>query len=479
MEEETFSATAGRLAHLLNITFGPHGRAALVGQSSPRQLSVTRSGPQLINLFKGCHPLLDVILKDVEEAREVWGEGSKRCLLAILALLPLLEERRQALSDLSRAACLWEEELSQGTEAEFEDKETLREQVDAVVVTSLKSSFPASVATQLSSLLSDHLSQVTRANSGTYLINVVHNLARELPHNLVQLHRASLASSFSGKGTLLQAGLSKPTSLLSHTMRGGVSVRLVTLAEEEPEEAIFSLEEGGMGVVSAAAWERVGRDVDRLVRAKVQLLVFGKGLPEYWKQRLALQDVAVVERAGSEEVLSLGRALRVTPWSPGTKPSSASIATAKVLPIELGEQLALCLEPEGVSLHHLVVAAPTQQLAAAYSGALQAALRCAALLTDHRLRGKLGVGPRLETVGKQGGSRVLLQLARVGLWGCQGEFVGAEPACLEERLVACALSTLQRVARVEMVVPCKRIARVATRGKATRVGRGDESDDEN
>ena len=35
------------------------------------------------------------------------------------------------------------------------------------------------------------------------------------------------------------------------------------------------------------------------------------------------------------------------------------------------------------------------------------------------------------------------------------------------------------VARVEMVVPCKRIAELATRRKATRVGRGDESDDEN
>ena len=476
MEEESFSATVARLACLLNITFGPSGRAALVAQSSPRQLSVTRSGTQLINLFKGCHPLLDMILKDVEEAREVLGEGSKRYLLAILALLPLLGERRQAISELSRAARLWEEELAQGREAEFGDKDTLRDEVDAVIATSLKSSFPLTVATKLSSLLSNHINQVTMANSGSCLITEVESLARELPHNLVQLHRASLASSFSGEGALLQAALSKPTSVLSHTMRGGVSVRLVLLAEEEPEEAIFSLEEEGMGVVSAAAWERVGREVERLVRAKVQLLVFGKALPEYWKQRLALQDVAVVERAGSEEVLSLGRALRVTPWSPGTKPSAASIATAKVLPIELGEQLALCLEAEGISLHHLVVAAPTPQLAAAYSDALQAALRCAALLTDRRLRGKLGVGPRIETVGKQEGSQLLQQLARVGFWGCQGEFIGTEPACLEERLVACTLSTLQRVARVEMVVPCKRIGGVGSRRKAGRLGRGDESE---
>ena len=477
MEEESFSASVASLARLLNITFGPHGRAALVAQSNPRQLSLTRSGPQLINLFKGCHPLLDVILKDVEEAREVLGEGSKRCLLAILAILPLLKERRQAISELSRAARLWEEELAKGKEAEFGEKDNLREQVDAVVFNSLKSSFPLSVATQLSSLLSKHINQVTRGNSGTCLINQVEILARELPHNLVQLHRASLASSFSGEGTLLQAGLSKPTSVLSHTMRGDVRVRLVILAEEELREAIFSLEEGGMGAVSTAAWQRVGRDVDRLVRAKVQLLVFGKGLPDYLKQRLALHDVAVVERAGNEEVLSLVRALRVTPWSPGSLPSSASIAFAEVRPVELGEQLALCLKPEGISLHHLVVAAPTAQLAAAYSTALQAALRCAALLTDRRLRGVLGVRTRMETVGKQEGSQLLLQLARVGLWGCQGEF-GAEPACLEERLVACALSTLQRVARVEMVVPCKRIGAVATRRKAKRVGRGDESDDD-
>ena len=69
-------------------------------------------------------------------------------------------------------------------------------------------------------------------------------------------------------------------------------------------------------------------------------------------------------------------------------------------------------------------------------------------------------------------------MARVGLWGCQGEFGGTEPACLEERLVTCMLSTLQRVARVEKVVPCKRITLLATRRKAKRVGRGDESDND-
>ena len=477
MEEESFSASVAKLASLLNITFGPHGRAALVAESSPRQLSLTRSGPQLINLFKGCHPLLDVILKDVEEAREFLGEGSKRCLLAIIGLLPLLGERRQAISELGKAVRLWEEWLAQGKASESGDMDISEEQVDAVVLTSLKSSFPLNVATQLASLLSNHIKQVTKASNASCLISEVANLSRELPNSLVQLHRASLASSFTGEGTLLQAGLSKPTSVLSHTKGEGVRVRLVILAEEEPEEAIFSLEEGGMGAVSTAAWERVGRNVDLLVREKVQLLVFGRGLPEYWKQRLALQDIGVVERAGNEEVVSLGRALRVTPWSPGTKPTSASIATAKVKSIELGEQLALCLEPETISVHHLVIAAPTPQLAAAYSKALQAALRCAALLTDCRLRGKMGVRLTMETIGIEKGSQVLIQLARTGLWGCQGES-GAEPACLEERLVACVLSTLQRVARVEVVVPCRRIGGLATFRRARRVGRGDESDED-
>ena len=236
-EEESFSASVAKLASLLKITFGPQGRSALVGQSSPRQLSVTKSGPQLINLFKGCHPLLDVILKDVEETREMWGEGSKRCLLAILALLHLLGEKRQAISELSRAARLWEDELAEGTEAEFEDKGTLREEVDAVIATSLKSSFPLIVATQLSSILSNHINQVTRASSDTCLINEVEILARDLPHNLVQLHRANLASSFSGKGFLLQAALSKPTPLLSHTMRKGVSVS--TPPPERPQPQVY------------------------------------------------------------------------------------------------------------------------------------------------------------------------------------------------------------------------------------------------
>ena len=94
MEEEDFSTIFADLVTLLKTTTGPQGRGALVSQGSPRQLSLTRSGPELINLFKGCHPLLDLILKDVLEARESLGEGSKRCLLTIQALLPLLGERR-------------------------------------------------------------------------------------------------------------------------------------------------------------------------------------------------------------------------------------------------------------------------------------------------------------------------------------------------------------------------------------------------
>ena len=82
-----------------------------------------------------------------------------------------------------------------------------------------------------------------------------------------------------------------------------------------------------------------------------------------------------------------------------------------------------------------------------------------------------------ETIGIEKGSQVLIQLARIGLWGCQGES-GAEPACLEERLVACVLSTLQRVARVEVVVPCRKIGGLATFRRARRVGRGDESDED-
>ena len=474
MDEEDFSTIFADLVALLKITIGPQGQAALVAQGNPRQLSLTRSGPELINQFKGCHPLLDLILKDVLEARESLGEGSKRCLLTIQALLPLLGERRQAIMELGKAARLWEMEVRGDQEAYFEGDVTLREQLDAVVFNSLRSSFPLVVATQLSSLLSHHLDRATRPNR--CLIDEVENLARELPHQVVQVHKASLASSYSGNGTLLQAALSKTTSFLTHNMKEGAIVRLTILSEEKPdEEAILSLEEKGMGAVSSAAWERLGRQVDRLLEANVQLLVYGKMLPERWKQRLALHDVALVERAGNEEVASLGRALRVIPWVPNTTPTLSNIVTARVKPVTLGDQVVLHLESEEILLHHLVIAGPTAQLAASYSKAAQDSLRCAALLADRRLRSKMGVRPKLEALGKEHGSELLLKVARVGLWGC-GEDLGAEPAVLEERLVACVLSTLQRVARIEAIVPC-RAGRVLKR-LDSRVGKREESEEE-
>ena len=473
MDEEDFSNIFADLVALLKITIGPQGRAALVAQGNPRQLSLTRSGPELINLFKGCHPLLDLVLKDVLEARESLGEGSKRYLLTIQALLPLLGERRQAIMELGKAARIWEMEVHRDQEADFEGDEALREQLDAVVFNSLRSSFPLVVATQLSSLLSHHLDRAARPNR--CLIDEVENLVRELPHQVVQVHRASLASSYSGNGTLLQAALSKTTSFLTHNMKEGAVVRLIILSEEEPEEAILSLGEEGMGAVSSAAWERLGRQVDRLLEANVQLLVFGKMLAERWKQRLALHDVALVERAGNEEVASLGRALRVIPWVPNTTPTLANIATVTVKPVMLGEQVVLHLESEEILLHHLVIAGPTAQLAASYSKAAQDSLRCAALLADRRLRSKMGVRPKLEALGKEHGSELLLKVARVGFWGC-GEDLGAEPAVLEERLVACVLSTLQRVARIEAIVPC-RAGRVLKRLDSW-VGKGEESEEE-
>ena len=230
-----------------------------------------------------------------------------------------------------------------------------------------------------------------------------------------------------------------------------------------------------MGAVSSAAWERLGRQINQLLKANVQLLVYGKTLPERWKQRLALHDVALVERAGNEEVASLGRALRVIPWVPNTTPTLSNIVTARVKPVTLGDQVVLHLESEEILLHHLVIAGPTAQLAASYSKAAQDSLRCAALLADRRLRSKMGVRPKLEALGKEHGSELLLKVARVGLWGC-GEDLGAEPAVLEERLVACVLSTLQRVARIEAIVPC-RAGRVLKR-LDSRVGKGEESEEE-
>ena len=64
-----------------------------------------------------------------------------------------------------------------------------------------------------------------------------------------------------GEGILLQAELTGPTGGLSCSRREGAVFKMVVLAEEEQEEATLLLQEGGLGRVSVAAWERAGREV--------------------------------------------------------------------------------------------------------------------------------------------------------------------------------------------------------------------------
>ena len=193
--------------------------------------------------------------------------------------------------------------------------------------------------------------------------------------------------------------------------------------------------------------------MSRLCQAGVSLLVTGTGLGAALSQRLLQGGVATVQRAGREEVQHLCRALPTVPWVLGTAPSAACVITVLARPFDLGGRPALVLVPQGGRApRHLVLAAPSKHLADTYSAALQGALRCAALLAEGGAREGGGVGERLRAVGRREGSEVLEQLGRSQVWGEGGE----EPPAVEERVVGSVLATLQSLARVERMVPCRR-----------------------
>ena len=234
------------------------------------------------------------------------GEGSKRSLLLLSSLLPWLLHRgrgqgwrQQLVAELARARALWQQEVGAGQGGGQEGGlEALREDVRATISSSLGSRLPPVVASQLTSLLWQHICESTDLcespdvceSSAVYesssvcestvpasrpsLLGQVSQLSRSLSDSTVLLYGSSLEDSYTGgdtsgtphvtaagEGVLLQAELTGPTGSLSCSRREGAVVKMVVLAEEEQEEATLLLQEGGLGRVSVAAWERAGREV--------------------------------------------------------------------------------------------------------------------------------------------------------------------------------------------------------------------------
>ena len=46
-------------------TYGRAGRGVLVSRRSPRELLVTRDGKQILELFRGQHPVLDLVIHTI------------------------------------------------------------------------------------------------------------------------------------------------------------------------------------------------------------------------------------------------------------------------------------------------------------------------------------------------------------------------------------------------------------------------------
>ena len=123
-------------------------------------------------------------------------------------------------------------------------------------------------------------------------------------------------------------------------------------------------------------------------------------------------------------------------------------------------------------LHHLVLAAPTKQLAEQYSRAVLDTVRVAALVARDTCRGDTGAGDTCE--GKEGEGNPVLEVLQCCLHqgGLQYECPSVERAVRD-----CVLGAVHSLARVERVC-CTRTRLAANTRPGARLGRARDSDDE-
>ena len=48
------------------ISLGPQGKGVMISRQSPREIFITRRGVEILEIFRGCHPQLDMIINTVK-----------------------------------------------------------------------------------------------------------------------------------------------------------------------------------------------------------------------------------------------------------------------------------------------------------------------------------------------------------------------------------------------------------------------------
>ena len=158
-------------------------------------------------------------------------------------------------------------------------------------------------------------------------------------------------------------------------------------------------------------------------------------------------------------------------WAPGDPVLASNLCTVEAECADTGGEVTLRLVTSS-PLHHLVLAAPTKQLAEQYSQAVLDTVRVAALVARDTCRGDTGAGDTCE--GKEGEGNPVLEVLQCCLHqgGLQYECPSVERAVRD-----CVLGAVHSLARVERVC-CTRTRLAAVTRPGARLGRARDSDDE-
>ena len=158
-------------------------------------------------------------------------------------------------------------------------------------------------------------------------------------------------------------------------------------------------------------------------------------------------------------------------WAPGDPVLASNLCTVEAECADTGGEVTLRLVTSS-PLHHLVLAAPTKQLAEQYSQAVLDTVRVAALVARDTCRGD--TGDSCEGGGKEGQGNPVLEVLRCCLHqgGLQYECPSVERAVRD-----CVLGAVHSLARVERVC-CTRTRLAAVTRPRARLGRARDSDDE-
>ena len=50
----------------MSLSIGEDGKGVLVSRKSPREIFITKSGIDILDMHRGCHPFLDIIIANIK-----------------------------------------------------------------------------------------------------------------------------------------------------------------------------------------------------------------------------------------------------------------------------------------------------------------------------------------------------------------------------------------------------------------------------